>query len=242
MKYYKSLTLDRKSWHDGTTTWEPGQPMPILKGDAGPACGTGYHFAKSIEQAVGYGRFLLSLWEAEPQGDKLGEDDAKVRYTGGMIIKEVKKPVWIERTETFIESIKSVKWMDNHGKINPSWKMHDTRDSAGDSARASARDSARDSAGDSAWDSAWASAGAAARDAARAAARDAARDAAGAAAGAAAWAAAWDASLMAQMEICCDLHIPAKHRKHARDRWAVWQAGYGCLCDVSGVLYVYKHV
>jgi hypothetical protein len=36
-----------------------------------------------------------------------------------------------------------------------------------------------------------------------------------------------------------DLDIPAKHRKHVRDRWRVWQKGYGLACDVDGVLYVY---
>jgi len=44
------------------------------------------------------------------------------------------------------------------------------------------------------------------------------------------------------MEICSDLKINKKHRKHAKDRWAVWQAGYGLLCDVNGELYVYKRV
>jgi hypothetical protein len=40
--------------------------------------------------------------------------------------------------------------------------------------------------------------------------------------------------------VCDDLPVPAKHRKHARDRWRVWQMGYGLLRDVNGVLYVYK--
>ena len=31
----------------------------------------------------------------------------------------------------------------------------------------------------------------------------------------------------------------AKHLKHTKARWEVWQKGYGLLCDVDGVLYVY---
>ena len=252
--FYKSLTPDRKSWHDKTTTWEPGKPMPILDGSAGPACGIGYHFARSIEQAIGYGQFPLSLWKAIPQGEKLGEDDTKVRFTGGMITKEISKPSWVKRTEKFIASIHSIKWMDNHGKINPKWKMFDTWASARASVWASVRDSARDSARSSVWasvrDRAWARAWASARDSARDSARSSVWASVWDSARSSVWASAWDsarasagdACLMAQMEICCDLHIPAKHRKHARDRWAVWLAGYGCLCDVGGVLYVYTKV
>ena len=62
--------------------------------------------------------------------------------------------------------------------------------------------------------------------------RDAAR--------AAAWDAAWDAGLMARMEICYDLHIDAKHRRHAKARWDVWQRGYGLACDIDGELYCYR--
>jgi hypothetical protein len=28
--------------------------------------------------------------------------------------------------------------------------------------------------------------------------------------------------------------------KHARARWDVWQRGFGLLCDVNGVFYVYR--
>jgi hypothetical protein len=104
-------------------------------------------------------------------------------------------------------------------------------------ARDAAWDAAGAAAGDAAWDAAWDAAGDAARDAAGAAAGDAARDAARDAAGAAAWAAA----LMAQMAVTSDLDFPdaEKHRRHARDRWKVWQMGYGLACDVNGKLFTY---
>jgi len=48
-----------------------------------------------------------------------------------------------------------------------------------------------------------------------------------------------DAGLYAQMLVCDDLNINKLHRQHIIDRWDVWQRGYGLLCDVDGVLYVY---
>ena len=68
----------------------------------------------------------------------------------------------------------------------------------------------------------------AARDAAWDAARDAARDA------------AWDAALIARVLICQGLKLDKKHIVHAEARWDVWKRGYGLLCDVDGVFYVYK--
>jgi len=61
--------------------------------------------------------------------------------------------------------------------------------------------------------------------AASSAARDAARDA------------AWDAALVAR----CYLAFPAStHYKYALSRWAIWEAGYGLLCDIEGTFFVYK--
>ena len=73
----------------------------------------------------------------------------------------------------------------------------------------------------------------------RAAAWDAARDAVRDAA----WDAAWDAALFTRTEfICKGLKLENKHRIHAHKRMEVWQKGYGLLCDVQGVLYVYKAI
>lgn len=51
--------------------------------------------------------------------------------------------------------------------------------------------------------------------------------------------AAWDAARMAQLQICFGLPLDQKHIDHLNARWEVWQKGYGLLCDVNGVLYVY---
>ena len=61
---------------------------------------------------------------------------------------------------------------------------------------------------------------------------DAARDAA--------WGAARDAACLAGLLVCDGLEIDPKHMEHMRKRWAVWEAGYGVLCDVGGVIYAYK--
>ena len=160
------------------------------------------------------------------------------------------------RLSKFIfDEIPKVKFFKPDGKPKKEWKMFygDTWDAA--------RDAARDAAGGAAWgaarDAAWDAARGAARVAAWGAARDAARGAARDAAWDAAWGAArvtatdaargaaedasWDAALIARFKVVDDLNFKdkAKHLAHAKARWEVWQKGYGLLCDVDGVLYVY---
>jgi hypothetical protein len=140
--YYKSLTVDLKSWHDGTTEWTPGTAMPPINGPKGDPCGEGYHLAKTVNDAVGFGKFPLSLWDAEPCGELLGEDDTKARFVSAKIVREIKKPIWVRRTEKFIASIASVKWLDAHDKPRKAWKLFDTRAAAWDAAWAAAWDAA----------------------------------------------------------------------------------------------------
>ena len=166
--YVKALRPDRLSFYDGKTEWKLGEPMPVIAGGANGPCGPGYHLGKSVEHAIQYAKWPMSLYEAEPCGDLLGEDDTKARFTSAKIVKEIKKPSWVVRTEKFIASIKDVPWFKNSDKPRRAWKLFDTRaaawDAAGDAARAAA------------WDAAWDAARAAARDAAWDAARAAARD------------------------------------------------------------------
>ena len=53
--------------------------------------------------------------------------------------------------------------------------------------------------------------------------------------------AAWDAALYSEFIVVSDLEFKdkEKHQKHVEARWEVWRKGYGLLCDVDGVLYVY---
>ena len=71
------------------------------------------------------------------------------------------------------------------------------------------------------------------------------RTAASAAAWAAAWDAAWDAASTAALYariifLCAGLEIDKKHVDYIKKRWEVWEAGYGVLCDIDGVLYCYE--
>jgi hypothetical protein len=69
----------------------------------------------------------------------------------------------------------------------------------------------------STWDAAWNAALDAVRDAAR------------------------DAALFAKYIILDDVEFDEKEKylAYVKARWEVWQKGYGLLCDVDGVLYVY---
>ena len=124
-------------------------------------------------------------------------------------IRALPKAVQRKLDSFIFKEIPKVPFFKPDGKPKPEWKMF-----YGDTWGA-----ARGAAWDAAWD--------AARDAARrdAARRDAARDAA----------------LISDYLITSDLDFKdkAKHLAHAKARWEVWQKGYGLLCDVDGVLYVY---
>lgn len=121
------------------------------------------------------------------------------------------------------------------------------RDAAMDAAKHAPWAAAYDAAWDVAHDNTWAAAKAAAYDAAKhapwAATWAAVYDAAKPAPWAAAKAAAWEvASYCAMHFVCGDLKIDEKHREHIRKRFAIWQHGYGVLCDVNGIIYAYKKI
>ena len=67
----------------------------------------------------------------------------------------------------FIDNLSTMKWFAGAGKINPVWKMFDTRDAARDAAKVAAGDAALDAAWGAAKDAAWDAALDAARDAAK---------------------------------------------------------------------------
>ena len=139
----------------------------------------------------------------------------------------------------YIDHLRTMSWMDNHG-VEPQGediKMYDMRAVA----LVAARHAAVDIALNSVWHAALHTAWGAAWDVVRCVALDAAWNAAWSAALNAALNAAWDAALYAGIcIICADLPIEQKHIDHIRRRWSVWEAGYGVLCDVDGVLYCYR--
>jgi len=153
---------------------------------------------------------------------------------------KLNSPWWV-KVEKFIKEVKKIKYLDNHGAINPEWLVFETMAAAGDTAMDAAWDAARDAARAAARAAAWDAARAAACDAARDAAGDTAMDAARDAARDAAWDAARAAALLARCVIA-GFADDNEHMIHAKKRLDVWRAGYGLLCDVNGVLYVYKKI
>ena len=119
----------------------------------------------------------------------------------------------IEGLRAFCDRMKDVPFFKRCGSLPDGVKLFATRTAAMAAAR------------DSAWD----------------AARAAASTAASAAASAAAWAADSAAALYARIIfLCAGLEIDKKHVDYIKKRWEVWEAGYGVLCDIDGVLYCYE--
>lgn len=148
-------------------------------------------------------------------------------------------PDYVQAVNVFLGELKTIPWLKPDGNPDPDWRIFETRDAAWNAAVDATRGAAWNTVWDAVWDAtrgaAWnnepvCSAGirAAAWDAARNAALDAARGA------------AWDAALMARILICTGLPLEQKYIDHAAARMNVWRKGYGLLCDIDGVLYVYK--
>lgn len=159
----------------------------------------------------------------------------------------------VEGAREFLRGLKDIPWLKPDGTVEDSEeiKVFETKCAANDAAGVDAWDAAWDDVWDASRDAAraankynvWVAAREAAHDAAKAAVIDAAWDDARFAAHDAAWDAAWDAGYHFAMYFACgDLKIDEKHREHIRKRFAIWQHGYGVLCDVNGIIYAYKKV
>ena len=141
---------------------------------------------------------------------------------------EIDAPWW---PAALIEEARTLKHFDNHAEPLPEWRLFDTRRDAQEAAQDAmgnpARDAAGDAAGEAAWGAPW--------DAAREAAGEAAWEVAGPVLDA-----AWGAALLARYQVAFYNKPRNKYLRHAKKCWEVWQRGYGCYCDVGGVLYCYK--
>ena len=156
-----------------------------------------------------------------------------------------RRTVWWDDTAAWIERIPQE--LDSKAGAPPlkGWRVFEAETLA--AARAAAWDAARaanaalaaraDNAG---WDGIWTDAWVAAWDAARAANAARAADAARVAAWVAAWDAARDAELLALVKVCAGLKLDPKHIRYAEERWEANRRGFRVLCDVNGVLYVYR--
>ena len=153
-----------------------------------------------------------TCYEAEAEGILEWQEDKCVARKV-RLLREVPHPKWWIEIGGWIETLKEIAWLKPDGKPNKEWKLFETRAAA----RAAACDAAWDAARDAACDAAW--------DAARAAARDAAGDA-----------------VLYGRALVSEWNFESKHRTHIKQRMEVWQKGFGLLCDVDGVLYVYKRI
>jgi len=139
-----------------------------------------------------------------------------------------RKSTWVSAKDSARDSARVSAWISAYDSARTS-AWYSARTSAWDSARNSTWVSAKDSARDSARVSAWISAKDSARVSAWYSAKDSARDSAN------------DFGLKAQQIVVSDLDYrdKVKHERHVDARIEVWKKGYGLLCDVNGVLYVY---
>ena len=244
--YYKVTHPDGGSFHDPGFKWRTGETVKVDNPDPpGIDCGRGVHLAKSIDAAFQMNaKFPARVFRIEPRSEILCETDDKIRVAEAWCGDDI-TPIWVTRVNRFLKQIPRTPWFKRVKPPRKHWKMFKTRDSVRASAWVSALVSARASAGASARASAWVSARASARDSARDSAGDSAGDSARDSAWDSAWDSArdsaWDSALYAQLLVVSDLDtLDHKHVLHIKRRWDVWQRGYGLLCDVDGVLYVYE--
>jgi hypothetical protein len=224
------VLVDGKSNYGGNLEWDlPKNGKPgkwhSVKGKISQ-CNNGLHLTTKPYE---WFQWKCDIYIAEGKGSSEG-DEAKTAFRSARLIKKTNKPKWLKDAETFVDSIKKVKWFSN-GKLpkTKKIKMFTTRDVARDAARNAARDAAGDVVGNAARN--------AARDAAGDVVGNAARDVAWDVAGDVAGNAARDARLMAQ---CLIAELTGAHLAHSKLRWSIWESGYGVYCDVNDILYCYK--
>ncbi len=247
---YKVLSADLRSAHGGEFDW-----APYIDGTRTPAienvqiCRRGYHITPD---PMAWPLIGMRVFEVAQAGKGWGNGDKVVVpwVELGPERPDLVPGYWHD-VEVFVEHLASVPWFSPQGAPDPAWRVFDTRDAAWDAAWDAVRDAAWDAAWGAAWDAvrpaAWDAARAVVIDAARIAAEREAWDAVWAAVGDTArdavWGTAWDATWSATLyaaALACEWRIGQGHIDHIKARWAVWEHGYGVLCDCEGSLYVYR--
>lgn len=235
-KLYKVL-VNGRSCHGGDLAWSlpdgdtPGE-WHRVEGDL-EMCRRGLHLTDA--PYANWYKWGAAVYEAEAEGVVEWDGD-KCVCRAARLLRECEEPAWLGAAVSFVESIQDVPWFQRVSPPDAAWRVFPTKAAAWGAAWDTAT---LDAALDTALDAAGYSS---ARAAERAAVRNASAMAAARAAGYAAWAAGYavgDAGLLARCLIAEDM-IDPKHLDHAMARWRVWESGYGLLCDVGGVLYVYE--
>lgn len=234
---YKVL-INGHSCHGGSMAWslpsgKPGE-WHSIEGDLRP-CNNALHFT---DDPICWYKWGCEVYTAEADNPQHKADDPHVYYARrARLIAPHPHPQWWLDTVAFVNSLSTVRWLQQHEVPLPEWQLIPRRagtmvNAARDAVRNAAWNAARAAVRDAARDAAWAAARDAAWDAAWDAARDAARNAT--------WNAAWDATLYVLVKyICAGLPIDEKHILHAEARMEVWRRGWVLAYDVSGKLFVY---
>lgn len=147
-------------------------------------------------------------------------------------------PAWWRGGVEFIESIRQIPRFSSQGDPDPAWRVFETRN---DVRNVAWRGSGVGNLGDARND-AWDAVLTVAHRNGRNSARKAISAAAIASIGNINDDAALDAVLLASILVCDGINLDERHAVHARARWDVWMRGFGLLCDVDGVLYVYRRI
>ena len=209
--WYKVLTSDLKSAHGGKFDWSEyvGQPDKRTPRIDNPEICRCGWHFTTAPMK--WPVIGMRVFEAVTDGPPSASlKDKGVWPTGGLGSERPELvPDWWHDVEAFVAELPSWPWMQPQGDPDPSWEVLPTIDEAWVAARSAARWAGHH--GMAAWAAAWV----------------AARDAAG------------DARLWSQVLVCDGLPLAQRHIDHARARMDVWRRGYGLLCDVDGVLYVY---
>lgn len=152
------------------------------------------------------------------------------------------------KLDSFIfEDIKKISFLKPDGNPKKEWKIFygDTWDAAmqaaADAIRNTTWDTAKNAAQTAIWDAVWNASRNTATNTHINAIRNIIWNITRDIVQSAGWDAAFDAALYSYYILASDLEIKdkEKHLEHVKARWEVWQKGYGLLCDVDGVLYVY---
>ena len=152
---------------------------------------------------------------------------------------------WVKFENEFRKYKNKTYHLDNHGPVDPSWIVFETIDQGRDQGRDQVRDQGRDQgreqayeqalgqaheqALEQAWDQVWIQARKQARDQSLERALEQALSQ------------SHDLSNLISSAIIEGYESTEWHDYFKR-RFSIWEAGYGCICDINGVFYVYKKI
>ena len=242
------VTVNNKSCHGGDFDWTDYLPTTDGPGkwttpvEDVVVCNYGYHLTTDVMRWPKVG---MRVYEAEGtetdhvEGDKSAHSSVRLLRD---VTAEVVPQYWRD-VETFVACLPDVPWMQPQGDPDPAWRVFEARGDVRAALILSLHDSI-DTDRAFAMDAVRSAAMSAGRRAARNEAIDTSQlsilDKDHLVSGDASLDACRSASLSASILVCPPGSVDQKHIDHINARWDVWKRGYGLLCDVDGVLYVYR--